>query len=109
MKLGINIKSSEILINNGEIPFSYLERMIINFSEKKSRDASKIFTFQVYRNDEGIPVKIYEFYNDKKKDLKNSPNKLLEKKVKFKNGNILLIKSCSSTKRNSITKSQMKK
>ena len=38
LKSGIDIKSSEILINNGEIPISCLEKTLINFSAKSGLD-----------------------------------------------------------------------
>ena len=109
LKSGIDIKSSEIFINNGEIPYSCLEKMLINFSNSPWKKNSKVCAYHVYRSKEGFPVKIYEFQNDEKRDFNDIANELLEKKRKSIKRKILYIKSDSSPLRDSITKSQLKK
>ena len=95
LKSGIDIKSAEILINNGEIPFSSLEKILIKFSENQSKDDSKAHTYDIYLNDEGKPVKIYEFQKNKEKDLAGNSEIWSDSKVMSMKGNILFIKSDS--------------
>ena len=109
LKSGIDIKSSEILINNGEIPFSCIEKILIKFSDKQRKDDSKDLSFHLQLSDEGQPVKIYEFLDNEGNGLAGSSNKLLERKLALMKSNILFIKSNSSVKRDSITKPQLKK
>ena len=98
LKSGIDIKSSEILINNGEIPFSCLEKILIKFSEKLWNPDSQTYNFHVYINDEGRPMKIYEFQKNEKRDLSGNSNILLERESMAMKRNVLFIKSYSSTK-----------
>ena len=109
LKSGIDIKSSEILINNGEIPFSSLEKIFINFSEKPRKDDSKTIAFNMYLNDEGKLVKIYEFQNNEENDLAGNSNIKLERTFLWMKRKLVFIKSDSLTKKDSITKSQLKK
>ena len=109
LKSGINIKSSEILINNGEIPFSSLEKILIKFSENQSKDDSKALTYDIYLNDEGKPMKIYEFQHNEKKEIAGNSEIWSDSKVMSMKGNILFIKSDSLAKRDSITRPQLKK
>ena len=109
LKSGIDIKSSEILINNGEIPFSCLEKILIKFSEKLWNPDSQTYTFHVYINDEGRPMKIYEFQKNEKRDLSGNSNRLLERESMAMKRNVLFIKSYSSTKVGALTKIQLKK
>lgn len=109
LKSGINIQSSEILINNGEIPFSSLEKIFKNFLVKSWKDKIRTYTFQVYKSDEGKTVKIYEFQKNEKKNLAGISNILLESEfVSFKS-NMLFINPGSSENRESLTKLQLKK
>ena len=108
LKSGIDIKSSEILINNGEIPFSFLEKILIKFSENKRKDDSNALAFNIYINDEGNPVKIYEFLNNEEKDLTGNSNVKLEGTFMGVKRKILFIKSDSSTKEDAISKSRLK-
>lgn len=109
LKSGIDIKSSEIFINNGEIPFSHLEKILIKFSENQRKDDSNIHTFNIYLNDEGNPVKIYEFLNSEEKDLIGNSNVKFERTFMGMKRKILFIKSDSPVKRDSITRPQLKK
>lgn len=109
LKSGIDINPSEILINNGEIPFSGLEKILIKFSENQRKDDSKALTFNIYLNDEGNPVKIYEFQNNEEKDLAGNSNTRLERTFLWMKREILFIKSDSPAKRDSITRPQLKK
>lgn len=108
LKYGIDIKSSEIFINNGEIPFSCLDKMIIKFSTQFWRKKSKTYSFNTYNNNEGQPVKIYEFQDNKNKELISKSIILINKKHVSMKRKILFIKSCSSTNKDSFTKSQLK-
>ena len=109
LKSGIDIKSAEILINNGEIPFSSLEKILIKFSENQRKDDSKALTYDIYLNEEGKPVKIYEFQKNEEKDLAENSENWLDSKAMSMKGNILFIKSYSSAKKDSITRLQLKK
>ena len=109
LKSGIDVKSSEILINNGEIPFSCLEKILIKFSENQRKDDNKALAFNIYINDKGNPVKIYEFQNCDKKELAGNSHKFLGRKPLSMRRNILFVNSASSTERKYITKSQLKK
>ena len=109
LKSGIDIESSEIFINNGEIPYSSLEKILIKFSKNQGKDDSKAFTFNIYLNNEGNPVKIYEFQNNEEKDLTWNSNTRLERTFLGMNRNILFIKSDSPAKRDYITRPQLKK
>lgn len=114
LKYGIDIKSSEILINNGEIPFSCIEKILIKFSENQRKDDSNIHTFNIYLNDEGNPVKIYEFLNNEGKDLIRNSNVKIERTFMGMKRKILFIKSDSPAKRGKFghmfpTRPQLKK
>ena len=108
LKLGIDIKSTEIFINNGEIPFSCLEKMHINFSERLMKNDSKTYKFQVYLSDEGKAVKIYEFQNDNNSNLGRNSKILLEGEAISKTRKIYLVKADSFQKSDSTTKFQLK-
>ena len=114
LKSGIDIKSSEILINNGEMPFSCLEKILVKFSENQKKDDSNIHTFNIYLNDKGNPVKIYEFLNNEEKDLIRNSNVKLERTFMRMKRKILFIKSDSPARREKFghmfaTRSQLKK
>ena len=109
LKSGIDIKPSEILINNGIVPFSCLEKMLVRFSEKLWKDVSETYTYHMYRSDKGKFVKIFEFHNNKKKDHAGTSKILSGRKIKSMKRKILFINSCESTKRDSVTKYQLKK
>lgn len=108
LKSGIDIKSSEIIINNGEIPFSCLEKLLIKFSEKPCKKERETYTLNVYMSDKGKPVKIYEFLNNEKKEHVENIEICLESKAMYLKNNLLFIESCPSTKRDSFTKLQLK-
>ena len=107
LKSGIDIKSAEILINNGEIPFSSLEKILIKFSDNQSKVDSKALTYNIYLYDEGKPVKIYEFQKNEEKDLAGNSENWLESKAMSMKGNLLFIKSDSPDKKDSITRPQL--
>ena len=109
LKSGIDIKSSEILINNGELPFSCIEKILINFSENQKKDESKARAYHVYQSKEGKPVKIYELQKNDKKDKTSNSDRFLDKHTISWKRKILLVKPNSSTERDSITKPQLKK
>lgn len=109
LKSGIDIKSSEILINNGKIPFSCLKKILIKFSEIQRKDDNKTIPFNTYLNDEGNPVKVYEFQTYEEKDLTGNSITRLERTFLWMKRKILFIKSDSSNKRDSITSTQLKK
>lgn len=69
LKSGIDIKSSEILRNNEKIPFSGLEKIHTKFSRIQSKDKNKTSGFHTQRNEEGKPVKIYEFQKTREKRI----------------------------------------
>lgn len=108
LKAGIDIKPSEIIINNGEIPFSCLEKILPVFSEKRLNNDNKTYTFHVYKSDEGKLVNIYEFKDYDNKDLLENSKIFIERKLLSMKRNILFIES-SSDKRDSITKPQLEK
>ena len=108
LRSGIDIKSSEILINNGEIPFSCLEKILIKFSENPRKDDSKSRTYNIYLNYEGNPVKIYEFQNNEVKDLTGNSDILIERDLVSNKKNLIFISPYSPKKRDTITKLQLK-
>ena len=109
LKSGIDIKSSEILINNGDLPFSCLEKILIKFSVNRVKDYIKTYTFHIYKSDEGKPVKIYEFQNCEKNNLEEISNILPERNLVSMKRNILFIKKIVSAKGDSITRLRLKK
>lgn len=109
LKSGIDIKSSEILINNGEIPLSFLEKILTKFSEKLRRMDSKIYSFKVYKSKEGNPVKIYELQDNENKEVAGNSDILLDMKHVPMKRKILFIKSCSSKHAGAVTKSELQK
>ena len=109
LKSGIDIKSSEILINNGEIPFSGLDKILVKFSEKLWKYDSKTFTFRVHETDEVKPVKIYKNLDNENKVITCKTSRPHNKTFISVLRKILVINSYPSTNVDSTTRTQLEK
>lgn len=109
LKSGIDINSSEIVINDGEIPFSCIEKTISNFSEKFCKNDRNFYTLFAYRNDDERPVKIYKNLGNENKIITREPEKLQDKIYISVTSKLFFLKSYSSLRIDAITKSELRR